>query len=233
MPLLALLVLVAQASVPPKTSGPTDLASFEHAIAADPENLRLAADYRQLAITAKDFDRPIDFLEKLTRRRNAGPHIFLSLALAYVDKVPTSGDIRRLYLGRDAMGAATRSIELRPSAMAYYLRGQINLYYNTFIFKRTARGVDDLNQALALVTADTPPLVVARIYTALGDGYWRLEDRGKAREVWKTGAAKFPDHAELKRRLDDDAGKVRWVVSDALSPGTRVDTSLRGVVPSP
>src|SRR5262245_33422540 len=210
-----------------------DMATLERAIAADPENLRIAADYRQMAVAAKDFDRPIDFLEKLARRPNAGPNLFLSLALAYVDKVPASGDIRRLYLGRDAMSAATKSIERKATPIAYYLRGQINLYYNTFIFKRTARGVADLKQALTLVTADTPPLVVARIYTAMGDGYWRLEDRAKAREVWKTGAQRFPENVELKRRLEDDAEKVRWVVTDALSPGTRVDTSLRGVVPSP
>ena len=227
MRLLALLLFLAQGA------SPAALASLERAIAADPENLRTAADYRQMAIAAGDFDRPIDFLEKLAKRPNPGPNVFLSLALAYVDKVPTSGDIRRLYLGRDAIGAATRSIERKPTPMAYYLRGQINLYYNTFIFKRTARGVDDLKQALALVTADTPPVVVARIYTAMGDGYWRLEDRARAREVWKTGADRFPGDLELKRRLDDDAGKVRWVVSDALSPGTRVDTSLKGVVPSP
>ena len=34
-------------------------------------------------------------------------------ALAYVDKVPTAGDIRRLYLGRDAMAALTQAIAAR------------------------------------------------------------------------------------------------------------------------
>ncbi|MFI5178494.1 MAG: hypothetical protein ACHQO8_08025, partial [Vicinamibacterales bacterium] len=41
-----------------------DMAALERAVAADPENLKIAADYRQLAIAAGDFDRPIDFLEK-------------------------------------------------------------------------------------------------------------------------------------------------------------------------
>jgi hypothetical protein len=212
---------------------PPSLADLERAVSADPENLRLGADYRQLVIAAKDFDRSIDFFEKLSKRSGAGPNVFLNLAFAYVDKVPTSGDIRRLYLGRDAMAAATRSIERQPSVMAYYVRGQINLYYNNFIFKRVPRGLDDLKKALDLTTAATPPLVVARIYTAMGDGYWRLEDRARAREVWRTGSARFPDDVELKRRLDEDSEKVRWVVTDALSPGTRVDTSLRGIAPPP
>jgi len=212
-------------------AAPTDLASLERAITADPENLRVAAEYRQLAIAAKAFDRSIDFLASLAKQPNAGPNLAISLALAYVDKVPTSGEIRRLYLGRDAINALTKSIERRPSVLAYYLRGAINLFYNNLIFKRIPRGLEDLKQALSLVTPQTPPALTARIYASLGDGYWRLEDRPKAREIWTTAIAKFPDDSELKRRLDADAEKVRWVVSDALSASMRVDTTLRGVVP--
>jgi len=212
-------------------TAPTDLASLERAITADPENLRVAAEYRQLAIAAKAFDRSIDFLANLAKQPNAGPNLAISLALAYVDKVPTSGEIRRLYLGRDAINALTKSIERRPSVLAYYLRGAINLFYNNLIFKRIPRGLEDLKRALSLVTPQTPPALTARIYASLGDGYWRLEDRPKAREIWTTAIAKFPDDSELKRRLDADAEKVRWVVSDALSASMRVDTTLRGVVP--
>lgn len=211
--------------------GAPDFTSLERAIAASPENLRIAADYRQMAIAAGDFDRPIDFLEKLAKRKDAGPNIQVSLALAYVDKVPTSGDIKRLYLGKDAMAALTRSIERQPSVLAFYVRGVVNLFYNNFIFKRIPRGIEDLKSALALVTPQTPPVLAARVYASMGDGYWRLEDRAKARETWTAGAARYPDDPDLKRRLDPDAGKVRWVVSDSLNAGIRVDTTLRGVVP--
>jgi tetratricopeptide (TPR) repeat protein len=224
----ASMLLLAASGV---AAAPSDLASLERAIAADPENLRVAAEYRQLAIAAKAFDRSIDYLANLAKQPNAGPNLAISLALAYVDKVPTSGEIRRLYLGRDALNALTKSIERRPSVLAYYLRGVVNLFYNNLIFKRTPRGLEDLKQALALVTPQTPPALTARIYASIGDGYWRLEDRPKAREIWTTAIAKFPDDSELKRRLDADAEKVRWVVSDALSASTRVDTTLRGVVP--
>lgn len=224
----ACLLLLAGSGV---AAARSDLASLERAIAADPENLRVAAEYRQLAIAAKAFDRSIDFFANLAKQPNAGPNLAISLALAYVDKVPTSGEIRRLYLGRDAINALTKSIERRPSVLAYYLRGAINLFYNNLIFKRIPRGLEDLKQALSLVTPQTPPALTARIYTSLGDGYWRLEDRPKAREIWTIAIAKFPDDSELKRRLDADAEKVRWVVSDALSASMRVDTTLRGVVP--
>jgi tetratricopeptide (TPR) repeat protein len=205
--------------------------SFEKAIAADPENLKLAADYRQLVIMGGEFDRSIDFLERLAKQKGSGPDVRISLALAYVDKVPTSGDLRRLYLGRDAMNALTRSIEQKPSVLAYSVRGLINLFYNTFIFRRTDKGIADLKQALALATADTPPVLLARVYVALGDGYFRLDDLVKANETWSAGLAKCPEDAALKLRVSSQGRQLAVVVSTALDARRRIDTSLNDMLP--
>lgn len=230
----ALLACVCGGAVLTAQAGRADLvklAEFEQAVAANPENLRVAADYRQLAIASSQFDRAIDTLERLSKRKGRGPNILISHALACVDKVPVAGDIRRLYLGRDAMDSLTKSIEIKPSVLAYYVRGVVNLYYNNFIFKRIPRGIGDLNRALTLVTPDTPALLLARVYVSLGDGYWRLEDPTKARDAWARGAEQFPDDPTLKRRRAPDERNVADQVFSALYAGTRVDTSLRGVVP--
>ncbi len=150
--------------------------------------------------------------------------------MAYVDKVPTSGDIRRLYLGRDAMGALTKAIEREPSVLAFYMRGLINLYYNTFIFKRTGKGVADLTTALSMITPQTPGRLAANVYIALGDGYFRLNELAKARDTWAAGAAKFPGDAAFRERLDKSGEPLADVVTTALSAGRRVDTSLVGLV---
>jgi len=205
--------------------------TFEKAIAADPENLKLAADYRQLVIAGGQFDRSIDFLERLAKQQGSGPALPISLALAYVDKVPTSGDIRRLYLGRDAMNALTRSIEQKPSVLAYSVRGLINLFYNTFIFHRTDKGIADLKQALALATAETPPVLLARVYVALGDGYFRLDDLARASETWSAGLAKYPEDVALKLRQSAQGRQLANVVSTALDARRRIDTSLAEVLP--
>jgi tetratricopeptide (TPR) repeat protein len=207
------------------------LQTFERAISAEPENLKPGADYRQLTIEAGLFDRAIDFFRALARRTGSGPNVKINLALAYADKVPTAGDIRRLYLGRDAMNALTQSIGERPSVLAYYLRGRINLYYNRFIFHRTDKGVADLTQALSIVTNETPPGLVASVYTALGDGYVRLEDLSRARGTWSEGLAKFPDDDALKTRLQKEGQALLEVVTAALSAGRRTDTSLAGFLP--
>jgi hypothetical protein len=207
------------------------LTSLEQQLAVDPENLRLAADYRQVAIADRDFDRSTGLFERLVRQKGSGPNAHISLALAYVDKVPTSGDLRRLYLGRDAMNELTKAIDQRPSVLAYLVRGVINLYYNNFIFKRIPRGIADLEHALTLVTPDTPPALLAWVYRSLGDGLWRSEERAKARQVWATGASRIPGDGELSRRVQGSDADVREMVSAALYAGSRVDTSLRGMLP--
>jgi hypothetical protein len=208
------------------------IAPLEAAVQRTPEDLFTAADYRQLIIAGGDFDRSIRVLEKLARQKTTGPNVHISLALAYVDKVPTSGEIRRLYLARDAVAEATRAIEREPSVLAYYLRGRINLNLNSVIFKRSKQGIQDLQQALALITPQTPPPIAADVYATLGDGYWlRFDDRVAARETWRRGADRFPGDSGLKSRVsadDDTAGFTAW---RALKPDVRVDTSLRGLKP--
>jgi tetratricopeptide (TPR) repeat protein len=220
---VALLLLLAAAN--------PGFEEFERTIAADPENLALAAEYRQQAVALGRFDRSIDFLEKLAKRKGSGPNIQISLALAYADKVPTAGDIRRLYLGRDAINALTKSIAQRPTATAYYIRGLINLYYNRFIFNRTDKGVADLEHALAIAPPDLAGVVLLRTYTALGDGYFRLDELAKARATWIAAAAKFPDDPGLKERLSKSGEALADVVTGALTASRRVDTSLTGALP--
>jgi tetratricopeptide (TPR) repeat protein len=225
-----LIALIAAACVVVGAGAAREIDALEQAVAADPENLIVAADYRQRAIAAAAFDRSIDFLEKLAKRKGSGPNVQISLALAYVDKVPTSGDIRRLYLGRDAMSALTKAIEQQPSVLPYYMRGVINLYYNSFIFHRIPRGIADLQRALTLATPETPPALVARVYLSLGDGYWRRGDRENARDAWSRGLKGYPQDPAFTLRLVADARAIEDAVTTALYAGTRVDTTLRGLL---
>jgi len=208
-----------------------DMDALEQAVSVEPENLKLAADYRQLAIGEKAFDRSIALFEKLAKRKPGGPAVQISLAFSYVDKVPTSGDIRRLYLGRDAMNALTRSIALRPTVLAYYVRGVINLFYNAFIFHRADKGVSDLTTALGMIDGSTPLPLVLRVYTTLGDGYVRLQNVPRARAVWSDGLAKFPADSGLKNRLDAQGEALEDIVTTALTASRRIDTTLNGLLP--
>ena len=80
------------------------------------------------------------------------------------------------------------------------MRGMVNLRFEKGFFHRTPQGVADLEEARRLSARARSPYV-ARIYVALGDGYWRLKNPAKAREVWQEGSGLFPADAQLRQRL--------------------------------
>jgi tetratricopeptide (TPR) repeat protein len=206
------------------------LAALESRVAADPENLKIAAEYRQAAIAAGEYDRAIRFFDGLTARAGAGPHAFLNLGLACIDKIPAVGAFRRISLGNNATQALTRSIEREPSDLAYLVRGVVNLHFEKGFFHRTPEGVADLENALRLAAPHPDRRYVARIYLALGDGYWRLKNRDKARATWREGQSKFPDEARLRLRLTAGDAAITDTIAHDLDAGIRVDTSLRDVI---
>jgi len=202
------------------------LSDFESRLSADPENLKIAADYRQAVIASGDYDRAIKFFEALDKRPTAGPHAALSLGLAYIDKIPSVGAFRRISLGNNATAALTRSIQREPSDIAYSIRGMVNLRFEKGFFHRTPEGVADLEMAIRLASGHLDRKYVAAIYLALGDGYWRLKKRDKARETWQAGRAHFPDDPRLGMRLTSPDNVVSDALAHELDAGVRVDTSL-------
>jgi tetratricopeptide (TPR) repeat protein len=206
-----------------------ELATLESRVAADPENLRVASEYRQTIIAAGEYDRAIKFLDGLAARPGAGPHALLTLGLAYIDKIPSVGAFRRISLGNSAIEALTRSIAREPSDLAYLIRGLVNLHFERGFFHRTPEGVADLQNALRLAAPHADRPYVARIYLALGDGYWRLKDVEKARATWRDGQAKFPGGEGLRLRLTSADSVVSNTIAHDLDGGIRVDTSLRDV----
>src|SRR6185436_14842123 len=72
------------------------LAELERACSASPEDLRTCAEYRQRIIASGEYDRAIKLFERLASAKGAGPNTQISLALAYVDKVPAASPFRRI-----------------------------------------------------------------------------------------------------------------------------------------
>ena len=227
-----MLLCGARTAVAAVDQAPDELARFETALGAEPENLKLAADYRQRVIALGQYDRSIKFLEKLAAKPGAGTNAYLSLALAYVDKVPAAGAIKQLYLGRDAMDALTHALARDPNNLvALYVRGLINLYYDRLVFKRTQKGVDDLEQARRMLAGRPPEAYHARIFMSLGDGYFRLDKLDVAKAAWAEGLQHFPEAGPLKARTSLTGMDLRRVIDQTLDPNTRVDTSLRELFP--
>ena len=202
------------------------LPALEAQLEKDPDNLRLGADYRQKVIQSAQYDRGIKFLEKLVQDHDAASFAHLNYAFAYVDKIPAAGSITQVLLANSALTQFTKSLELKPSWIALYSRGNSYMYWPK-IFGRTPLGISDLEEAIKLQKTDKKHAYHVRTYIALGDGYWKLDELDKAKAIWSEGLAQFPNNAALKARLFKQGDDLKAVEDDTYDITKRIDTSLQ------
>jgi tetratricopeptide (TPR) repeat protein len=204
-----------------------DLASLESALAADPDSLRAASEYRMAVIQANAYDRCIAFFEKLVADHPRSAHAWLNAGYAIIDKIPAAGSVTQVILANSALKKFSRSIELERSWLALYTRGNSYLYWPK-VLNRAPLGVTDLEEAVGLARKETKPKrVYARSFVALGDGYWKTGQPEKARAVWQEGLQRFPGEAQLQARLGREGDALSAYIDDQLDPNKRVDTDLK------
>jgi hypothetical protein len=204
----------------------SSLGALERTVIANPEDLRASAEYRQQAIALGEYDRSISFFKSLTAKSGSGPNVFISLALAYVDKVPVASPFRRIFLGRDAMLAASQAIAREPSLLAFFIRGLAALYYPEAVFHRARGGIADLEYVRQRLKAIPAEPYHVRVFVSLGDGYWRVHELPHAVSIWTEGLGRFPDNGALRERVSLGGADLDQVVGRSLDPAIRVDTSL-------
>ena len=205
---------------------PTALTEFEAALTADPDNLQYGSEYRQAVIQANDaYDRCIKFFEKLTADNPTAPNAWLNFGLAYVDKIPAAGTVTQVILANTALAHFTKSIELKPTWISLYCRGNSYLFWPK-IFNRTQFGVADLEGAMKIQKEDKKRIYHIRTYIGLGQAHWKMDDEAKAKIIWKEGLELFPDNVHLKAFLSKEGDDLKEYIEDMLDPNKRVDTNL-------
>lgn len=202
-------------------------------MAADPENLRAASEYRMAVIKAGEYDRALEFFEKLVTAHPKAANAWLNFGYAYVDKIPAAGSITQVILANNALTQFSKSIELRESWLALFTRGNSYLYWPK-VFGRAPLGVADLEKAVGIARKEEKKKrVYARSFIALGDGYWKTEQPEKAKAVWQEGLKLFPGEPQLQARLDalsQGAEALEAYINEQLDPNKRVDTNLLPLV---
>ena len=143
-----------------------------------------------------------------------------------MDKIPAAGTITQVILANNALGAFTRSLDLSPSWIGYYTRGNSYLFWPR-IFGRTKFGIADLTEAIKIQHAERKRAFHARAFIALGDGYWKMDELDKAVATWKEGVAEFPGNAVLQERLAKQGEELKALIEGSYDPAKRVDTSLQ------
>jgi len=202
------------------------LSALEAAVAAEPDSMKYASEYRQVVIATKEHDRCIKFFEKLVADHPDASSAWLNFGFAYVDKIPVAGSITQVLLANTALSDFTKSLELRPSWIGYYTRGNSYLYWPK-IFGRAPLALADLEKAMQIQKADRKRSYHIRAWISLGDAYWKTDDIAKARATWQEGLAQFPDNPQLKARLSKEGDDLKAYIDDVLDPNKRVDTNLK------
>ena len=164
--LVALLAANLRAAI--QTAPADALAPLEHAVEANPDDLRAANDYRMAVIQAGQYDRALAFFQRVIAEHPSSANLHLNYGFEYVDTIPVAGSITQVILANNALGEFTKSIELQPSWIGYYTRGNSYLFWPR-IFYRTQLGVNDLEAALKMQRADKKRPYHVRVLIALGD----------------------------------------------------------------
>ena len=95
-------LLLALAAAAAAANNVPDLDRLEAALAAAPDDIRYASEYRQAVIQTNQYDRSLKFFEKLVADHTAAPNAFLNYGFAYVDKIPVAGAITQVILANTA-----------------------------------------------------------------------------------------------------------------------------------
>ncbi len=204
------------------------LSKFEEAVKSQPENLQYASEYRQAVIRAKAYDRCLAFFEGLLESQPEIANLHLNHGFAQVDKIPDAGSITQVILANRALTAFTSALELETSWIGLYTRGNSYLFWPK-IFNKAYLGVADLEQAIRLERKGTLRSYHRRVYIALGDGHLKMDDPGKAREIWKQGLDRFPTNDALLKRLGAEGEALELIVGADYVPNVRVNTDLREI----
>jgi tetratricopeptide (TPR) repeat protein len=204
------------------------LSKFEAALREDPDSLKYASEYRQTVIQAEAYDRCLAFFDELTKAHPESASAALNYGFAYVDKIPVSGSITQVIHANTALNHFTRSIELEPTWIGYYTRGNSYLFWPR-IFNRTQLGIDDLRKALEIQKSQAKRPYHQRVYASLGDGYWKMDQLDRARDIWRDGLQHFPESAELRERLEANTEDLERIIGGSYDPNQRVNTDLREI----
>jgi tetratricopeptide (TPR) repeat protein len=223
---IAATLVVANGRAAVQNAAADALAPLEAAVDAKPDDLRAANDYRMAVIQAGQYDRALAFFQKEVAAHPTSANLHLNYGFEYVDKIPVAGSITQVILANNALGEFTKSIEIQPSWIALYTRGNSYLFWPR-IFGRTQLGITDLEAALKMQRAEKKHSYHVRVLVALGDGYWKVDDFAKATATWKDGLVEFPDNPALKARLSKQGDELKVFFDGVYDANKRVDTSLK------
>ncbi len=208
------------------------LSRLESEIATKPEQYAMSDAYRAKCVAWDKHDRSIDFFAKLSKDHPDALQPRVSLAGAYVDKIPTCGGLAAVVskgtLANKALDVLNAALERHGSSwVVHYARGMNHLHWPRML-RHSGDAIADFERCLNMQkSGGKKEPYHERLCVALGDAHSKNKSYSAARKVWRDGLAAFPDSEELKTRLaiKDDGALDRFVM-EARSLDKPIDTSF-------
>lgn len=208
---------------------------FEAAIRADVNSPSYCNAYRMTCIWWEEQNRSIDFFEDMVDENQDNLELRLHLALAYVDKMPSSmlGIVGQGLLSNKSISQLTKIIEKDSSNWsAVYARAMNHLHWPRAM-RHAPDAVADFELAIAIEKgmnlSRTKP-VFERSYTGLGDALLKDKRHDEARTVWREGLRLYPKSSGLRKRLSiEDNEELEQFMKQARRLNKQIDTDMSAV----
>lgn len=214
------------------------LAEMEIASERASADLHFANDVRLWSARFGEYDRSIRFFDRLAAKNPGLPEPQLSLALAYVDKMPDhmTGIVEQSKLSNQSINLLNKVLQ-NEAAIANEQTRWATLYalgLNHLYWPKTLRhaplAVASFERCIAfqktMKPSDTPAYFVLP-YIGLGDAHVKSGRHDDARLVWRRAAVQFPEDAHLEARLAiSDKRELTKYVDKAREFGVTVDTDM-------
>lgn len=176
---------------------------LEQRLAENPGSLPLGNFYRASAVSVKQYDRPIKFLNGQAEKLASPPNeLRFNLAFAYIDKIPAVGPMGAGFLSKHAIKQFQTVLDKEPDNwIANYGIGMNYLHWPEYFEKQddSMRYFDKCLDIQAGSVRKPPYFVLTAI--RLGDAYAKAGQVDKARAAWEAGLKDFPGFSDLTSRL--------------------------------
>lgn len=200
-----------------------ELSRLEVLVAANPDSFHDAVEYRQLVIATWQHDRAYAFFDRLIRAHPSSVGLLLSAALARVDQLPRVQTMGQIALGRRIADLATRAVAIRPTWMAFLMRGRVYMGLRV-VANTSGKALADLERARQLQREAPTCALQVQTFVALGDAYWILGRPDDAHRMWQEGASIFTDSADLRERMVSNQKALDALTARTFNPWKRADT---------
>ncbi len=208
------------------------LSRLEAEIRSKPDQYTQSDAYRRKCVEWDRHHRSIDFLVKLSKKHPDLLQPRISLAGAYIDKIPTCGGLAAVVskgtLANKALDVLNTALKRHgPSWVVHYARGMNHLHWPRML-RHSDDAIADFEICLAMQGAGggTKPHH-ERTYIALGDSHAKNKSYASARKIWQDGLKLFPESEAIKTRLAIKKDrKLDKFVMDARSLENPIDTNF-------